>query len=110
MTIESIKIIRGDTFYASGVYKDSAGDPVNLTLAATTVAASARDPNGLVSIDLVVTPDPNQISNPGAFTVVGETVDWVSDSPVGAHWNVRLHYTSSLGRFSSAAVNVELTP
>ena len=111
MTIETIEIIRGGTFHADGVYRDAAGDPVNLTLAGITIEAFARDPDGLIEIEIPVTIDPDQVTNPGVFVLhTASTADWVSDRVGACSWNVRLWYISEQGRYPSEALNVILTP
>lgn len=105
-----LKIIRGDTFYASATYTDPDDVPVNLTTAGITVEAFARNPDGTAEIELTVDLA-NQATDPGEFIVTGDTAEWVPESPRGANvWNVRLRYTSALGRFSSEALDVALIP
>lgn len=110
MGVKQVEVIRGDTFFATATYKDSLGAPVNLTLAGITVEAFARNPEGTAEVALTVVVAANQVIDTGKFTITSDTATWTDDGSNGLTWNVRLRYTSTLGRFSSEAVDVVLVP
>ena len=109
MSIETVKIIRGDTFRADAVYRDTDGIPVDLDAAGITVTAVARDPDATTTVELDVVQAPDQAATPGEFSVTGDTAAWVTtaDSRL-AGWRVRFSYTSAEGRFSSDVLIVDL--
>lgn len=69
----TFRMKRGTTFVIEGRY-GAKGRFVSLT--GLTMTAQVSFFCGSDPIDLTVTPDPDQVANPGKFTIEGDTADW----------------------------------
>ncbi len=85
----------GDTFMADGVFRDLDGNAVAIPNDMITTSAVRRTISGETHA-LTVTPDPDQVANPGVYVVSGPTTDWL---PGQYLWDVR--FTEAGGTSSS---------
>lgn len=99
------KLRVGDTFLVNGVYKDDAGDPVNLDTAGITIAAAATSEDGLTEYELAVEILDQDVTL-GGFTVTGDTTDWTPGKCL--HWNVRFTGSDDTS-WSTPIYTLELT-
>lgn len=87
----AIKMKVGDTIKATGLHKDINGDPVDLLAAGITITSGVLSPDGLTRHELTVTIDPDQVTNKGKFSILGQSADWSPGK--GYRWDTR--YTDS---------------
>lgn len=105
MSHNAVTLNFGDTLKATGVYRDANGDPVNLDSAGIAVSASIRNPDGTAEYVLEVTTDPDQVANPGKFTVRGQTADFAAANTLGS-WTWLIRYTQGEDVFSTERIKV----
>lgn len=104
--MQTIRMKVGDSLDCVGTYKDGAGTPVNLTVAGLTVTSAVLSSEGDERFELTVTPDPDQVANPGRFTILGDSSSWTPGK--GLRWDVR--YTDAAGRsVSTDTVIIDLS-
>lgn len=91
---------RGDTLLAQCVHRDSNGNPVNLTLAGISIDSVVKSENGFHRYNLTVTLNPDQLANPGAYEIRGDTTTWqVGDN---LSWDIR--YSQGGNSFSTRTI------
>lgn len=105
MSHNSVSINLGDTIKASCVYRDSNGDPVNLTAAGITVTSAIRNPDGTKEFDLEVTPAADQVANAGQFLIRGQSAEFASRQTAGT-WTWLIRYTQGEDVFSTERIKV----
>lgn len=79
---------RGDTFAPLAVYRDSAGNPINLST--TDIASQVRDGDGSLIATLSVT-KMDQTTSPGKYSLFGSTDAW----PVNRQLLIDIRYLQS---------------
>jgi hypothetical protein len=101
-----------DTLIANCVYRDAAGNPVNLTTAGITIRSCVRVsgkaglsfPGGSRTAELEVVLE-DQSVKPGEYRIRGDSTDWPA---ADIWWDVR--YTKDGDSFSSKTVTIRMLP
>jgi hypothetical protein len=102
----TIKRKVGDTLQCTGTYKDENGNPVNLTNAGIGVESSLLSPDGEKRVALTVVVNPDQVTNPGKYTVTGD----LTDLEPGKGWRWDIRYTDATDfSFSSDTILIDLS-
>lgn len=96
MSSNLVTLIKGDTLIVNGVYEDVSGTPVNLTSAGIAISSNYMTPNGQGGGDITATPNPDQVANPGQFTLTSDTSTWAGFG----EFSIKVSYTSTRGTFS----------
>lgn len=90
----------GDTLLARCVHRDDNGTPINLTAAGITITSAVRKSVGFQTYPVTVTPDPDQIANPGVYICSADTSNWLPDNLM--NWDVR--YNQGSNSFSTRTI------